>query len=295
MRLQPLPLATLPDAARGILWSLLAMFIFTLSDAIAKYLVLSYPVIMVAWARFIFQMAFMVLYLGRRFHRVMVTRRAGLQLTRSGLMVIMTVFFFIGVQHLPLADANAVYFVSPILVTVFAIPVLGERVGLRRWIGVAVGFVGALLIFRPGTDAMRLALLFPLASATASAVYTIITRALSTTDGPMTMLFYTAYMGIVVTSAMVPFVWVTPDWVGWGMMVCLGFLSGLGHWALIRSLAAAPASTVSPYVYTMLLWSVPLGFVVFGDIPDGWTIGGATLIAVAGLYIFHRERARRGE
>ncbi len=284
----------LADGGRGILWMLLTMLIFACINAIAKYLALSYPVPQVVWARYAFHLVLLALLLRSRLPRAAASRRLGLQLLRSSLMVITTGLYFTGIHFIPLADAGAIMFVAPILVTALSLPLLGEPVGRRRWAGVAAGFVGALIIIRPGAGTMQAAAFLPFCAACLHALYQISTRKVSTVDPPITSLVYTALIGGLVTSAVAPFFWTAPDAAGWTLMALLGFLGGVGHFALIKAFQAAPVATVTPFGYTMLLWVTLFGFVLFDDIPDAWTLVGALVIVASGLYIFHREQQRRG-
>ena len=282
------------DGGRGILWMLLTMLIFACINAIAKYLALSYPVPQVVWARYAFHLLLLALLLRGRLPRAAATKRLGLQLLRSSIMVITTGLYFTGIHFIPLADAGAIMFVAPILVTALSLPLLGEPVGPRRWAGVAAGFVGALIIIRPGLGVMQAAALLPFCAACLHALYQIATRKVSSIDPAITSLVYTALVGGLVASAVVPFFWTAPDAAGWALMALLGFLGGVGHFALIKAFQAAPVATVTPFGYTILLWVTLFGFVLFDDLPDAWTIVGALVIVASGLYIFHREQQRRG-
>ena len=288
------PGALAGDAGRGILWMLLTMLIFASINALAKQLTLTYPVPQVVWARYAFHMLLLLVLLRGRLPRMLASRRLGLQLTRSLLMMITTGLFFTGVRFIPLADAAAIMFVAPILVTVLSVPLLGEPVGRRRWAAVLVGFAGALIIIRPGAGVMHTAALLPFFAACLHALYQIFTRKVSADDPPLTSLVYTALIGGLVSSAVAPFFWIPPDAMGWTLMILLGLLGGGGHFALIKSFQAAPAATVTPYGYTILLWATIYGFVLFADLPDIWTVVGALVIVLSGLYIFHREQRRRG-
>jgi drug/metabolite transporter (DMT)-like permease len=184
-------------------------------------------------------------------------------------------------------------FLTPILVTVLSVPLLGERVGPWRWAGVGAGLAGAIVIIRPGLGVMHLAALLPVCAAFGHAFYQISTRVLSRTDQPLTTLFYTPLAGFVATSAVLPFLWVQPDLEGWLLMMLIGLLGGLGHFALIKSLTAAPVAIVAPFTYTNLIWATDYGYVLFGDLPDGWTVLGAAVIVLSGLFIFYRETRSR--
>lgn len=280
---------------RGILWMLLAVMLGILTDSVVKHLTLAYPIMMIAWARYTFHLVLAAAVLGRRLPVALRTRRPGLQAVRSISQTGAVVTFFAGLSLVPLADCVAIHFAVPILITALSVPILGERVGVRRWLGVIAGFFGVLVIIRPGTGAMSWAALFPLASAFCSAIYQLATRKAGRVDDTMTQLIYASFAGALISNGFLPFVWVTPDLVGWAMMVAIGAVATVTHYAQIRAYAQAPAATVAPYIYTSLIWATAFGFVFFGELPDRWTVAGALVIAASGLYIFHRERrAARG-
>lgn len=282
----------LRDNRRGIYLMLLTTGLFTSLDATAKYLAQDYPVPQVLWARFSFHLLFVAAFLGTRLSVTLRTRRLGLQMTRSLLMLITTGMFFFAVRELPLADVVAIMFVGPLFVTALSVPLLGDYVGPRRWTAVVIGFLGALVIVRPGSGIMQWFAILPVLAALSHALYTITTRQLANHDLPMTTLFYTAALGAAVTSALVPFFWITPDAAGWMLMALLGFFGAAGHLTLIRALGYASPVVVAPLSYVSLVWSIGIGFLLFGDLPDAWTLAGAALIAASGIYVFHRERVR---
>jgi drug/metabolite transporter (DMT)-like permease len=178
---------------------------------------------------------------------------------------------------------------------VLAALVLREQVGPRRWAGVLVGMVGALIIIRPGGEIFSLASLLPLGAAFLYASYSIATRMLNADESPMTTLVYSAALGSVVASILAPFHWTTPTLTDAAMMLSMGIFGGVGHYVLIVAFTYASASALAPFNYTSLIWATLLGFVVFGDLPDQWTLFGASLIVAAGVYVWWRERVRRGE
>jgi drug/metabolite transporter (DMT)-like permease len=193
---------------------------------------------------------------------------------------------------LTLADATAVTFVGPLLAVAMSVPLLGEWVGPRRWTGVLIGFVGALIIIRPGTGVMEFAAFLPLGAALCFALYQIATRRLRGIDGPVTTLAFMAVTGTVVTSAIVPFFWILPDLAGGLLMGSLGMLGTTGHFALIKAFESAPVSVIAPFDYTALIWAALFGYFIFNEMPDTFTILGALVITGSGLYILRRESVR---
>ena len=277
---------------RGIPWILAAVVLFASLNATAKHLTLSYPLMQVVWARYTFHLAFLVIMLGPRVRAVMATGRLWLQLVRSGLLMVTTILFFFGLIRIPLADASAIMYTAPLLVTVLSMPLLGERVGPRRWAGVVIGFAGALIIIRPGAGIMQSAALMLLGAACFHALYQITTRKLGHTDRPITTLFYTPLVGTLLASAMMPFLWVSPDPFSWLLMAILGLFGGAGHFMLIKAFQASQAATITPFTYTNLLWATVYGYFLFGNLPDIWTVFGAVVIIASSLYIFYREQRR---
>jgi len=174
-----------------------------------------------------------------------------------------------------------------------SVPLLKERVGLRRWIAVFVGFVGMIVIIRPGGGLFQLAALLPILVTVFYALYQIITRLISHRTDPINSLFYTAIVGGVLMSLIVPFFWQMPTLEQWGLLIVAGFLGGLGHWAIIIAYQRAEAPLVAPFAYSELIWATLLGLSLFGDFPDLWTLVGAGIIAASGIYILQRERSRQ--
>lgn len=274
----------------GIAYMLLTTLFFVTLDATAKYLMDTLPVAQVVWSRFAFHMIFVSILLGPRLLTYVRSNALGLQLVRSALMVVTNGLFFIGLQFAGLTTATAILFLGPIIVTILAIPLLGETVGLRRWAGVVLGFIGAMIIIRPGTGIIGFAAIFFLGCATTHACYQIMTRKIRAVDDPYTTLIYTAVVGAVVMSFVMPFQWVAPSLMDWGLMAVLGACGAVGHFCLIKALQAAPAAAVVPFSYTSLLWAAIYGYFLFAELPDLWTLVGAAVIAASGLYIFYREQ-----
>jgi drug/metabolite transporter (DMT)-like permease len=280
------------NRTKGILWMLATMLCFITLDAIMKYALATYPLVQVTWGRFFFASICAVLICGRQLPVFARTESPGIQAIRSVLLMTTTGLFNAGVWQIPLATATTIMFLSPILVTVLSIFLLSEHVGLRRWAGIGVGFLGALIVVNPfGGEgaAINHGALFLIGASLTNALYQVTTRKLRF-DHPMTSLLFTAAAGAIVTSFILPWFWKSPDLVGWALFVASGIMGCLGHLCLIRAFHAAPASVVAPYSYSSLVWSTLFGFVIWGETLDGHMLLGASLIVAAGLYIFLRER-----
>ncbi|HEX6110737.1 MAG TPA: DMT family transporter [Geminicoccaceae bacterium] len=278
--------------AAGIGLVILAIGLFTVMDAIGKGLMARYPVPQVVWARYFFQLSWMLLLLPRVGAGGLVrTTRLGTNIVRGLLLAFSTIFMFGAISFVPLADAYTITFIAPLLVTVFSIPMLGERVGWRRWTAVCAGFIGVLIVIRPGFGMAHWALALPLVTAVGFALYQILTRKVSGTPGEtaFAMLFHLAWVGTAILTAVVPFFWQPIAPLDWLPMAAMGALGGLGHLILIRALTIAPASLLAPFVYTQIAWALLLGYLVFGDVPDRWMLVGGAVIVASGLYVFYRE------
>jgi drug/metabolite transporter (DMT)-like permease len=207
------------------------------------------------------------------------------------MLLLSTAFFWGGLRYVPLAKASSVLMLAPIIVTALSVPLLKEVVRVPRWLGVLAGFVGAVIILKPGGDLFQWAALLPFGAAVMYALYQISTRLLSQTDLPMTTLVHTSLFGALLASCAAPFAWTTPNATGWALMAATGFLGGLGHFSLIKAFQHSHASVISPFGYTSLLWAIVYGIVLFGEYPELKTLVGAAIILGSGLYIFHRERS----
>ena len=259
-------------------------------DASAKLLSSEMPLLMVVWGRYLFNFIFIALFFFRGDPRDLVrTKRFNLQILRSFLGLSATFTFWGALLFLSLADCVAIVYISPLLVTALSVPLLGEKVGVHRWGAVIMGFIGVMIIIRPGLGIVHWAVILPLITALFWANYQITTRILSRTDSALTTLFYTAAGGLFFTTFAVWLVWVTPTVKQWFILAWLGLLGSMGHYLLIKAFELAPASMLAPFSYTSILWSILLGYVLFGNFPDEWTIAGVVIIISSGLYIIQRE------
>ncbi len=281
---------------RGIALILLSTVFLGTSDVTAKYLSKTLPSIEITWIRFVVFALIMVpaMIPGSPLFALRTTRLR-FHLLRGVALLGSSIFFISGLRYLPIAEASATGFVAPLFVTALSIIFLSEKVGLRRWIATAIGLCGVLIILRPGTGAFHVAALFPIASAFAWACTLIMTRMMSGREHAITIMTYSSIAGVCVLTAMVPLVWTAPSWQDIMFGVLVGVASTMGQWIVVLAFRYADASVLAPFSYTQLLWVSTLGFFVFGEVPDLWTIVGAAFIVSSGLYTAHRERVRRSQ
>ena len=289
MALRNFRLSHLGNTGRGILWMIFAALGFTLLDAIAKHLSQTYPVPQIVWARFTFNTILVAIIFNKRLPGLMATAHVGHQVLRSLLVLVFTGVLFLALKHLPLADVSAIIFLTPLIVALLSMPLLGERVDPRTIASVFVGFAGAVIIIRPTSDAFQIVAFIPLTAALMYALYQVSTRVLSRTDSVLTTFAYSSLVAALGASTIVPFLWVAPSPEGWTLMMLMGGLGAVAQFALIKALTLAPAATVSPFGYVSLVWAIVLGFVIFGEIPSAAMLVGALIIVGSGLYIFRRE------
>jgi drug/metabolite transporter (DMT)-like permease len=275
---------------RGIGLFLAAIFIFACLDTLAKYMTGEFNVIQIAWGRYVFSSVFLLVLVPRYgFVRPLRSKRPWFQIMRAGLLAAVSLMFFTAVSYLPLADVTAIGFAAPLILTALAHFVLRERVGLRRWAAILVGFVGVLVVIRPGFGVVHWAAFIALAMAASNAMYQLATRMLAGVDSPQTTIFFTNLAGSIGFSLLIPFFWSPPGLAGWISMAVLGFMGGLGHYFLIQAFGRAPASMLAPFAYTAIIWVTISGYLVFDQLPDLWTMVGAAIIIASGIYVFYRE------
>lgn len=263
------------------------------SDTLAKYLAAELPVVQIGWIRFsVFLLVMLPVIVSAR-PNAMRSSRPSLQLLRGTALVASSLLFIGGLVFLPIAEATATAFVSPLFVTTLSVIFLGEIVGVRRWAATVVGLIGVLVIVRPGTSAFHPATILPILSALAWAMTIVITRKISGSDRVITTMCYAAVVGFALLSLVVPFWWVTPTPKQLAVAVGIGLTSTMGHWVVVMAFRHADASVLAPFSYTHLLWVTLLGYWLFGDVPDAWTLSGAAIIIASGIYTAQRERSRR--
>ncbi|GEO13428.1 DMT family transporter [Microvirga aerophila] len=272
-----------------------ALICFSGLDATAKWLNRSVDPLVTVWARYMSAVILTSLVINPwtqpGFTR---TRRLPLQLLRSFLVFLSTVCNFVALQYLQLVETMSIMFSTPLIVALVAGPILGEWVGARRLVAVGIGFLGVLVITRPGLGAMHPAALLSLTGAVSYAFYGITTRMLASSDSSKTTTFYSGVAGIVLMMPLLPWFWTTPPTaLTWALLALTGVFGAVGHWLLILAHARAPAAILSPFIYTQIIWMLALGYIVFGDWPDAWTFLGAGIVIASGMYLLYRERARQ--
>jgi drug/metabolite transporter (DMT)-like permease len=280
------------NRTHGIFWMLATMACFIALDAMMKLGLETYSLVQVTWGRFFFATIIAIILCGRNLPKLAISVVPKAQFVRSILLISTTAFFNFGIMTTPLATGTTIMFMSPIIVTLLSIFVLGEHVGWRRWASIVVGFIGAVIVVRPwesGLAGVGSGILGLLVAAFFNASYQIVTRQ-TRVDNPWTSLLYTAAVGAVISTMILPWFWKTPDLYGAALLLGSGAMGCLGHLCLIRAFRAAPASVVAPFSYSSLIWATSLGYFIWGDWPDYYTWMGAALIISSGLYIFLRER-----
>ena len=277
--------------ALGAALTVLAMLAFASMDAMSKWLVADYAIGQMLWIRYgVFCLFAWFVVRRHGLLRMARSRRPWLQAGRTLLAVVESAVFVLAFSHLPLADVHALSATSPLIVIVLGTLLLGERADAARWLAVAAGFVGMLMIVRPGFRTLEWPMLLPLLGAAMWAVYQILVRFCSREDSADTTLVWSAFAGFAATTLVGPWQWHWPDALAWVLLISTAFLNALANYALIKALDYAEASAVQPYAYTILVWVALLGLILFGDFPDAWTIVGAAVIVAGSLYAWHRDR-----
>ena len=276
---------------RGILLIVAAVTTFAVMDTTAKYLARTYAVPSIVWARYAAQTLFLIAVLAPRLRLGLLrTRRPGLQIGRGCLLAGSTMLYFSALALMPIAEAAAITFLSPLILTVLSAWLLKERVRRSAWAALLAGLVGVLFIIRPGGEVFTPAAILPVLTAVCFAVYQLLTRKLAGIDSTMTTLFYSAVVGTLVLTVALPAYWELPDTLLDGVLFAiLGVLASVGHFVLIRAFEHAAPSVLAPFAYTQLVAVLLLGYLVFGDFPDGWSLIGMAIIVLAGAWIAARQ------
>jgi drug/metabolite transporter (DMT)-like permease len=291
-----MPKSTSRDRLVGIALMCGALACFTGLDTSAKWLGRQgLDPVLVAWARYAVAVVLASIFVNPwTTPGVSRTRRPLLQVGRSALLLLSTILNLFALRYLQLAETMSIQFATPLLVALIAGPVLGEWLDRKRLAAVGIGFLGVIVITRPGFGGMHPAALLSLAATVCYAVYNVATRVLAAYDSSSTTLFYSGLAGVVLVTPLLPWVWATPSsGLVWALLAGVGFFGALGHWLLILAHARAPAPILAPFMYTQLLWMLSAGYLVFGDVPNRWTLAGAMIVVASGGYLLSRERLRR--
>jgi len=284
------------NALRGIGLMCLAMTLLPVMNGFAKYLGEVYPVSQVIWARYTGHLIFIILvFMPRRGFALFRTISLGSQVFRSFLLLASTVCYFTALQYMPMATAAAINFVTPFIVTGLSVPMLKEQVGPRRWIAIVIGFVGALIIIRPGFAGLHWSALLVIGTAFFYALFQVLTRRNAGQEDSGTTIFYTALVGTIAMCAVIPFYFVMPtEPIHWLLFLVMGPLGGMGHYFAIIAFRHAQVSVLAPFLYVQLIGATIFGYLYFGDFPDAMTWFGAAIIVVSGIYIAEREARTQG-
>ena len=278
---------------KAIIFNLSAWVMLPIMDGFAKYLSADLPILQITWARYFFTVIFTlpVIFLFYR-QEFKWTEKPKLQLKRGLILLCANILFFYSISIISLAKALTLAFIAPLIVTALSPIFLKEKVGFRRWTAVIVGFIGSLIVIRPGIIEFNFASVAALCTGVLYGFYLIVTRKLSTSDSPLLTLLLTGLVGAVIMSLFAPTFWVWPTINQWSMMAAIGFFASLGHLFLILSLKFADASKLAPFSYFEIITNIIIGYYFFGDFPDVGTFIGLLIIVLSGVYIFYREQFR---
>ena len=275
---------------KAITFNLLAWVMLPIMDGFAKYLSSDLPVLQITWARYFFTVAFTLPIMFFFFRKNLVwTDKPKLQLIRGLILLTANISFFYSISIISLAKALTLAFIAPLIVTAFSPIFLGEKVGFRRWSAVIIGFIGSMVVIRPGFVEINLASLAALGTGVMYGFYLIITRKLSSSDNPLLTLLLTGVVGAIIISFVMPFVWIKPTLNQWSMMAAIGIFACIGHLFIILSLKYADASKLAPFSYFEIVTNIIIGYYFFSDFPDKWTFLGLFIIILSGIYISRRE------
>jgi drug/metabolite transporter (DMT)-like permease len=277
---------------QGIVLMLVSMAVFTVLDSTAKYVVQTVPAPVAVFFRYFFALLVAIAVIARTGQpSLVVSRHLNLQIVRGVMLMISTALNFVAVSKLQLAQTAAIFFTIPLWVCALSVPLLGEQVGPRRWAAVIAGFLGVLVIMRPGTTSFHWAMLLVIVAAVCGAIYNILTRKVGGQDRAETSLLYVGLVGAAAAALPLPWSWQMPQGIYWLLLLLLGVAGGVGHLMLIEAHRKAPASVLAPLIYTQIIWMMIAGYLIFGDVPDHWTVIGAAVVVGSGLFIIARERA----
>ena len=288
----PAAVAATADMSRGILLILLSSTLFAMMDASSKFIGSGLPMIELVWGRYAFHLTAMLpLLFWYSPRQLAASGRPWMQFGRAMTMLLSTTMFWLALQRMPLATTCAIAFSAPLVITALSVPFLGEKIHWRRWTALLVGFVGVLIVVRPGTgDLSTTGVLLGLGAVILNALYPFATRLVNQVDDPLTTILWSALPAFIITSLALPSVWIMPTTLQWSVMILIGILGFFGHLLLITAYRHATASILAPFSYWQLVLSVPTGFIAFHELPDQWSFLGGGLICASGLYVWYRER-----
>ena len=279
---------------KAIILNLSAWVMLPIMDGFAKYLSSTIPVLQITWSRYFFTVIIvlpvMLFFFRKNFKW---TEQPKLQLIRGLLLFCANILFFYSISVISLAKALTLAFIAPLIVTILSPIILGEKVGFRRWVAVITGFIGSLIVLRPGFVEINLASVAALGTGFLYGIYLIVTRKLHNSDHPLLTLLLTGVVGAIIGSMIMPTVWVQPTITEWYMMFAIGFFASVGHLFLILSLRYADASKLAPFGYFEIITNIIIGYYFFNHFPDSWTFLGLFVIISSGIYIFKRESKNR--
>ena len=277
---------------KAISYNLLAWAILPFMDTIAKYLSAELSFFQITWARYFFTVFFTLPFMFFFFRKNLTwSTQPRLQIYRGLTLFFANILFFYSISIISMAKALTLAFVAPLITTALSPIFLGEKVGIRRWSAVIIGFAGSLIVIRPGFIEFNLASLAALGTGLFYGIYLVITRKLHTSDSPLLTLLLTGIVGAVIATFLVPVVWVNPTLDQWSLLALMGIFACFGHLFLILSLKYADASKLAPFSYFEIFTNVILGYYFFGDFPHFWTWSGLAIIICSGVYISFRERS----
>ena len=281
------------DFLNAIVLMCVSVLCFSLLDTCAKLLVRELEPAQVVWARYFGHFVLACIMVAPwRSRNLLRTRHPWLQMVRSILLFVATAANFVALQYLELAQTVAILFMTPLLVALFSIPLLGEYVGPRRWVAIVAGFIGILIITQPGSGTFQWPALLSLSGAVCIALYNIATRKIAGADDPWTSQFYVTLIACAALTPAVPFVWEAPSGAAaWGALIAIGLFGGLGHWVYTIAHSFAPASHIAPFMYSQIIWMVGLGYLVFDHLPGPSTAVGGAIVVASGLYLLRRQKA----
>ena len=278
---------------KGIFLFITAIFLISIVDTICKFFTKDLHAIQIVWGYLIgINVTLWIFFFikGEKLSKLAKSNRLVLQLIRPAFLICSISSLFLGLTYLPIAEATTIGFVAPLFITALSVPILREKVGIHRWSAVVIGFLGVIIIVRPGTEFWHIASIMPLLGAFFFALFQIMTRLLSATENTYTTLFYTGLGGLGWSSLMVPFVWSPMLRIHFFVFFSIGIMGAIAHLCMISAFDRAEASFLAPYNYTKLLWVAVLGYIIFDDIPSLEMWLGAFIIVSAGFYVFSREK-----